>query len=72
MALSLFDWKVKVNIDLSPPPPKRQIFKCAALTSSFQGDLAGLPGSHYDNTLNPRQGGKVGIWSQVTTQYGEG
>lgn len=42
--------------------------RCPALTGSLQGDLAGLTGTHYDNTLNPREGGKVGIRDQVPTQ----
>lgn len=37
-----------------------------ALTSSLEGNLAGLTGSQNEDTLNPRAGGKLGVWSEVT------
>lgn len=36
------------------------------LTCSLQGNLGGLRGSNYNNTLNPWLGGKVSVWSQIT------
>lgn len=41
------------------------------LTIGLEDNLAGLTGSQYDNAFNPRVGGKLGIWSQVTVDQAE-
>lgn len=36
------------------------------LTSSLDGNLAGLTGSQYDNAFNPGASSELGIWSKIT------
>lgn len=42
-----------------------------ARTRSLQDNLVGLTGTQYDNTLNPGEGGKLGLGSQVTVDQAE-
>lgn len=42
-----------------------------SLTSSLEGNLAGLTGSQYDNAFDPGAGRKLGIRSDVTADQAE-